>query len=217
MLVTLAQGPLHDYQHSCTKITWSTTYQSYLHVANTYDCNLHIQYIPGHVGIQPNEIVDHLEKMYAASFTPSQQSILETDLTALKSTLHQTLIKHWIHSTPLLGAQSYHISGLQCSHLKHQHPLPCALQCLYLRWHVDEVESAGVYPHRLDWIQSPRCCFCGYPSETTVHLLCDCPGMYPTQASLGISFDTLASETPENVLHITWFDAWLWQIFPVVL
>ena len=104
MLIALAQGPLRDYQHSCTKITWSTTYQSYLHVTNTYDCNFHIQYIPGHVGIQPNEVVDHMVKMYAASFTPTQQSILDTDLTALKSTLHQTLIKHWISSTPLLGA-----------------------------------------------------------------------------------------------------------------
>ena len=105
MLVTLAQGPLHDYQHSCTKITWSTTYQSYLHVANTYDCNIHIQYILGHVGIQPNEIIDHLAKTYAASFTATQQSVLlDTDLTALETTLHKTLIKHWISSTPLLGA-----------------------------------------------------------------------------------------------------------------
>ena len=127
----------------------------------------------------------------------------------------QTFIKHWISSTPLLGAW-YHLCGLQCSHLKCWHPLPHALQCLYLRWHVGKVESAGVYPHRLDWIQLPRCCLCGYPSETTVHLLCDCPGMYPTRASLGISFDTLVCETPENILCIARFDAWLWQIFPVV-
>ena len=126
---------------------------SYLHVANTYDCNFHIQYIPGHVGIQPNEVVDHLAETYAASFTTTQQSVLDTDLTALKSTLHQTLIKHWIRSTPLLGAH-YHICGLQCSHLKCRCPLPHALQCLYSWWHVGKVESTGVYPHRLDWIQA---------------------------------------------------------------
>ena len=159
-LVALTEGPLWDYQHSCTKIAWSTTYQSYLHVANTYDCNFHIQYIPGHVGIQPNEVIDQLTKTYAASFTTEQQSILDTDLTALKSTLHQTLIKHWISSIPLLSAR-YHLCGLQCPHLKHQRPLPCALQCLYSWWHVGKVESAGVYPHRLDWIQLPRCHFCG--------------------------------------------------------
>ena len=126
VLVALAQGPLHDYQHSCTKITWSTTYQSYLHVANTYDCHFHLQYIPGHVGIQPNEIVDQLAKLYAASFNPDQQSVLDTDLTTLKSALHQTLIKHWISSTPLLGAR-YHVCGLQRSHLKCRCPLPRAL------------------------------------------------------------------------------------------
>ena len=116
-LVALAQGPLRDYQHLCTKIEWSTTYNTYLHVADTYDCHFHLQYIPGHVGIQPNEVIDQLAKSYAASFTLQQQSTLDTDLTALKSTLHQTLIKHWISSTPLLGAH-YHVCGLQCLHLK---------------------------------------------------------------------------------------------------
>ena len=78
-----------------------------LYLANTYDCNFHIQYIPGHVGIQPNEVIDHLAKSYAASFPRAQQSILDTDLTAIKSALQQNLIKQWINSTPLLGAQ-YH-------------------------------------------------------------------------------------------------------------
>ena len=59
--------------------------------------------IPGHVGIQPNEVIDQVAKSYAASFTTSQQSILDTDLTALKSALQQNLTKHWINSTPLLG------------------------------------------------------------------------------------------------------------------
>ena len=74
----------------------------YLNVANTYHCNFHIQYILGHVGIQPNEVIDQLAKSYAASFTRPQQSILlDTDLTALKSALQQNLSKQWINSTPL--------------------------------------------------------------------------------------------------------------------
>ena len=105
----------------------------------------HIHYIPGHVGIQPNEIVDQLAKSYATSFTPSQQSTLKTDLTALKTALQSNLIKQWINSTPLLGAR-FHTCGLQCSHLNQRCPLPCALQCLYSRWHVGEVESIRVYP-----------------------------------------------------------------------
>jgi hypothetical protein len=71
------------------------------------------------------------------------------------------------------------------------------------------------YPRRLNWIQTPRCRLCGYPSETTVHLLSDCPGTYPTRASLGISFDTLVHESPENIIRIARFDAWLRQILPV--
>ena len=130
-LIALAEGPLQDYQCSCTKIAWSTTYQSYLHIANTYDCNFHIQYIPGNVGIQPNKVIDQFAKTYAVSFTTEQQSIPDTDLTALKSTLQQALFKHWISSIPLLGAQYHHLCSLQHSHLKHLCPLPCSLQCLY--------------------------------------------------------------------------------------
>jgi hypothetical protein len=59
------------------------------------------------------------------------------------------------------------------------------------------------------------CCLCSCPSETTVHLLNDCPGTYPTQASLGISFDTLANELPDNIIPITRFDAWLRHILPI--
>ena len=162
-----------------------------------------------------NEVIDQLAKSYADSFTPSQQCTLPTELSALKSALKHYLIEQWHNSTPLLGAW-YHVCGCQCSHLKCHHPLPHALQCLYSQWCVDKVKSARVYPcTRIEWIQSSKCCFCEYLSETSVHLLCDCLGMYPTWASLGISFDTLVCETPENVLHIARFDAWLWQIFPI--
>jgi hypothetical protein len=59
------------------------------------------------------------------------------------------------------------------------------------------------------------CRLCSYPSETTVHLLNDCPGTYPTRASLGISFDTLANESPDNIIRIARFDAWLRRILPI--
>ena len=214
-LIALAQGPLRDYTHLCTNICGHLlTNPSFLKLPTNTIVLFHIHYIPGHVGIQPNEIVDQLAKSYATSFTLSQQSTLKTDLTALKTALQSNLIKQWINSTPLRGAR-FHTCGLQCSHLNQRCPLPCALQCLYSRWRVGEVESAGVYLRWLNWIQSPQCRLCGYPSETTVHLLCDCPGSYPTRASLGISFDTLVCETPENVLPITRFDAWLRHTLPV--
>jgi hypothetical protein len=36
-----------------------------------------------------------------------------------------------------------------------------------------------------------------------------CIGANPTRASLGISFDTLANESPDNIIHIARFDTWL--------
>ena len=59
------------------------------------------------------------------------------------------------------------------------------------------------------------CHLCGYPLETTVHLLTDCPGTYPTQASLGISFDTLVNESPDNIIRIARFDTWLRGVLPI--
>ena len=93
--------------------------------------------------------------------------------------------------------------------------MPRALQCLYSRWRVGEIETVGIYPRRLGWISSPLCRLCGYPSETTVHLLTACPGTYPTRASLGISFDTLVIESPDNIIRIARFDAWLRSVLPL--
>jgi hypothetical protein len=57
--------------------------------------------------------------------------------------------------------------------------------------------------------------FVVYPLETTVHLLTDCPGTYPTRASLGISFDTLVNESSDNIIHIARFNTWLRGILPI--
>jgi len=42
---------------------------------------------------------------------------------------------------------------------------------LVKRWQVGEVESCGVYPRCMKWLDDPRCRFCGHPCETTIHLL----------------------------------------------
>jgi hypothetical protein len=213
-LRALAEGPLRDYAYSCNHIDWSSTYKTYLDAATTYDCHFHLQYIPAHVGLEPNETVDSLAKHYASAFSPTDQFNANIDLSALKSTLKHSLLRQWINSTPLLGAR-YQVCGLRRSNLKKRRPVPRALQCLYSRWRVGEVESVGIYPRRLDWISSPMCRLCGYPSETTVHLLTTCPGTYPTRASLGISFDTLVNESPDNIIRIARFDTWLRSVLPI--
>jgi hypothetical protein len=213
-LRALAEGPLRDYAHSCTHLNWSSTYQTYLDTATNYDCHFHLQYIPAHVGIEPNETVDLLAKHYASTFSPFNQLSANIDLSALKSALKRSLIQQWINTTPLLGTR-YEVCGLKRSNLKQRRSMPRALQCLYSRWRVGEIETVGIYPRRLGWISSPLCRLCGYPSETTVHLLTACPGTYPTRASLGISFDTLVIESPDNIIRIARFDAWLRSVLPL--
>jgi hypothetical protein len=100
----------------------------------------------------------------------------------------------------------------QQSQLKKRRTVPRALQTLYSRWRVGEVESCGVYPRRLQWIEDPRCRFCGYPCETTVHLLSTCPDTAAYRLTHGISFDTLVDETPENIIRIAHFDAFIRRV-----
>ncbi len=76
-----------------------------------------------------------------------------------------------------------------------------------------EVKSCGVYPCHLKWITDPRCRFCGYSCETTVHLLNDCPDTTAIQIDHGISFHTLVNETPENILLlIVHFNAFIQHV-----
>jgi hypothetical protein len=69
------------------------------------------QYIPAHVGIEPNETIDHLAKHYASAFSPAEQYSANIELSALKTTLKHSLLQQWNNTTPLLGAR-YHVCGL---------------------------------------------------------------------------------------------------------
>ena len=116
-LQALAAGPLRDYMHGCGNLSWSSTYKSFLDTATAYNCSFHLQYIPAHVGIEPNEIVDSLAKEYARAFSQAEQNSVNIELSTLKASLKRSLLNQWINTTPLVGAR-YHICGLRRSNLK---------------------------------------------------------------------------------------------------
>ena len=142
------------------------------------------------------------------TFPDDIQAIQPIELKAVKSTVKQRTRQLWIHHTPLLGSR-YFICGLRPSQLKKRRSIPRPLQTLFSRWRVGEVETCGVYPRHMGWINNPRCHFCGHPCETVVHLLTACPDTTAYCDTHGISFDTLVNETPENILRIAHLDAFI--------
>ena len=86
-LPALAEGPFRDYFYDCGNLNWSSTYKTYLDTAITFDCHFHLQYIPAHDSIEPNEMVDNLAKQYASTFSPAEQYSANIELSALKTSL----------------------------------------------------------------------------------------------------------------------------------
>jgi len=135
------------------------------------------------------------------------------ELKAIKSSVKHQLRMKWITDNVRTRSGSrYEVCGLTRSKLSRRHSAPRALQTLLSRrWRVGEVESCEVYPRRMKWLDDPRCRFCGYPCETTVHLLDSCPGTACFRLAHGTSFATLAHESPKSILCIASFDAFIWR------
>jgi hypothetical protein len=167
---------------------------------------MYLQWIPAHVGTDPNEEVNNIAQHYSGFFHRQDQIRQPIELQALKSSLKRRLKQQWIRNLPQRGCR-YDICGIKPSHMSSRRTFPRALQTLYSRWRVGEVERCGVYPRRMKWIEDPRCRFCRYPCETTVHLLSDCPDTAEYRITHGMSFDTLVHETPANIILIAEFDA----------
>jgi hypothetical protein len=207
-LMALAAGPLRDYTHPCTDYQWSQTYSQYMDTASELDCDFFFHYIPAHVGITPNEHVNDIAYHDAHVFSSAMQMDQPIELKSLKTAMKQSLIQRWIQTTPIIGAR-YRICGPLRSDLKKRNAVPRALQCLYSRWRVGEVESCGVFPRRMTWIDSPVCRYCCYPCETTFHLLTDCPGTASYRLAHGLSTDVLVCESPDNIIRVAQFDAFI--------
>jgi hypothetical protein len=213
-LNALDAGPLRDYSHSCTGNDWSATLEPYAMTADLYDLHYHFQYIPAHIGIEYNEMADHEAKNSVQLFTLEQQRNIPIALPTIRTIVQRHSLDRWLYHDSKRSGSRYDVIGPSWSNLRHRDNAPRALQTLYSRWRVGEVESAGVYPRRLKWILEPHCRFCRHPCETTVHLLSDCPATLAYRVEHGISLDTLRHECPENIYAISRFDAWIRSIFP---
>jgi hypothetical protein len=87
--MALNAGPLRDLRHSPTGYNWSHTYKSYVDIPNELHSTIHLQWLPAHVGIAPNdhEKVDDVAREYSKHFPASVQNQQSIELKALKSTL----------------------------------------------------------------------------------------------------------------------------------
>ena len=139
---------------------------------------------------------------------------MEISPASLKTFIKQneTLRFHNLFLNPLnrhFGAR-YGVVGLKRSHLQQRRSLPRALQCLYSRWRIGQVDSCGKYPRHMGYLSSQLPCrFCFSPSESPLHLLTLCPGTLAYRCSHGLSLETLRSDSPEDIVLIAKFDSWI--------
>jgi hypothetical protein len=109
-LMALATGALCDYTHPCTNYPWSQTYCQYMDTAHELNCDFYFQYIPAHVSITPNEQVNDIAYHDTQVFSSAMQMNQPIKLKSLKTAMQQSLLQHWINTTPILGAR-YHVCG----------------------------------------------------------------------------------------------------------
>ena len=213
ILKALDVGPIRPYHYLGvdTSPLWELIYW-----IMDFCPELVIHYVPGHVGVTGNELADAIAKQAANNFSLDRQNEVCASLSNLKTYLRDNLLDHWyaerdIEMDPGLRRS---LLGHSCSQLKLRAASPRPFQTLFSRYRCDRVESAGEYPRRLNYINTPQCRFCGHPRETIPHLLDDCVATraYCTQHNL--STDTLVHESPSSLLKIARFDAWVRRSLP---
>jgi len=133
--------------------------------------------------------------------------------TLLRQCEKQRFHHHVVFDTHHTGVR-FDICGTKRSNFRDRASLPRSLQTLYSRWRIGQVESCGTYARKLKFVESPQCRFCGFPTETTIHLLTDCPDTASIRANNGISLDTLRYDTRGNILAIACFDAFIRNTLP---
>ena len=61
------------------------------------------------------------------------------------------------------------------------------------------------------------CRFCLSPNESPVHLLSLCPGTISYRFRHGVSLETLRSDSPQDIVRIAKFDAWISNTLPFII
>jgi hypothetical protein len=204
------------------KIDPSSVLAGYSHQAETSHSNFYFQWIPAHVGLPGNEEADALADDQRCQTSHLIQSNIEISPSSLKTFIkqHETSQFHNLFLDPLhthFGAR-YGVVGLKRSNLQQRRSLPRALQCLYSRWRIGQVDSCGKYPRHMGYVSSDLPCrFCLSPNESPVHLLSLCPGTLSYRFRHGLSLETLCSDSPEDIVLIAKFDYWISTTLPFVI
>ena len=102
------------------RLDFTQIYCDYLDLANALQCTFHFQYVPSHVHLEPNEIVDQASKYHAAQFSgTAQEDAVPIELPTLRSYLLQNLTGLWRMEYNLERNERFHLIGLSPSrHLK---------------------------------------------------------------------------------------------------
>ena len=209
-LSALNVGPL--LQHAPTQYDYSYSWKLLLQVSRI--CSIILQFVPAHVGIERNEKADIQAKKANEKYPVSTQLRIPIEYPTLRTCMKVRLRKAWKFN--LIGNTTRRITlGVKSSNLRKRAQLPRALQALYSRWRLGEVETAGEYPRRMNWIQSPKCRFCSCPKETIIHLLMDCPGLTSYRYTTKVAIGDLQNDSPAAIYRIARLDDWLRYADPV--
>lgn len=135
-------------------------------------------------------------------------------MVTLKAYLQLTLTNRWTASLETHLTARRQLLGVQPSILKARKEAPRPLQCLHSRYRLGETETAGPYPRRLDWLESPYCRLCQGAKEDIPHLLLSCPGTRPYLDAHGPTARQLRCDDLEAITATAVFDEWLRTVLP---
>ena len=179
----------------------------------------HLQCVPAHVSLPGNTESDRLANETCRNSSRDDQLQLEIVPATLRTILrqhertrfHTTVEIDTHHHTKL----RYLTCGLTKSNLQARRCLPRALQCLYSRWRIGQVDSCGSYPRNLNYLAKDLPCrFCFCSKESTLHLLSSCPGTLMYRIQHGLSLRTLQDDSAANIVAIAQFDDWISHTLP---
>ena len=186
-------------------------------MACNYNQLIHLQWVPSHIGLQPNEEVDQMANFYHNLLSSNMEHHKSIQPATLKTILKQDATQKFYEC---IACDTHHtgthfqVCGVTKSNFHTREPVPQVLQTLYSWWHLGQVESCGTYPRKLKFVEMPACHFCHYPCETTFHLLTTCPGTAAYCAINGLSLDTIQNDSCSNILAIAWFDSFIRDVLP---
>ena len=205
-------------RHTCMEINTADTYKAYRDYAVAENVKFSLNYyIPSHVGLSGNEVVDYCVQRAASRSTPQQQANHDVSLSTIRSIVHNNERKLWYerqaanrHNKGHGPSEREQMLGADCySNLKNRRDIPRSLQCLFSKYRLGVAESCGRMPRHLGLLASDSCRLCGNPRETIHHLLFECPGTDVIRRLNRLSPSTLQRDSPQSILKISQFDYWI--------